>query len=162
MDSSTAARLQHSSRISKLTPPQHQPGKKVSPADAAPEFHAKTLPPGTAPKSATHTPNPDVNNQNTFTSASSTLVGADSAAVHTGLGHPGQGQSSASLHDGSARGGGSGGLAGLKEGYVQGSVKELEDDPEHAKQRNLMEPAAGTRGDVGGAPAQEREPETAR
>lgn len=33
----------------------------------------------------------------TKTTASSTLLGTDSAAVHTGLGHPGSGQSSAEL-----------------------------------------------------------------
>lgn len=144
-----------------LTILQHQPGKLVSEADRAPEFHAETLPAGTAPKSSTYTPNPDINNQKTFTSASSTLVGADSGSVHTGLGHPGQGQTSSELHDNSKQSGGSGGLAGLKENYVQGNVADLKDDPTHAKQRNLQQPEAGTRGNVGGPPAQELEPEDA-
>ncbi|KAF3041075.1 hypothetical protein E8E12_003191 [Didymella heteroderae] len=137
----------------------HQPGRIVSEADAAPEFRAKTLPAGTAPKSSTYTPNPDLHNQRMFTSASSTLVGADSGSVHTGLGHPVWGQTSQELHDNSKHSGGSGGLAGLKEHYEQGNVRDLKDDPKHAKQRNLEEPAAGTRGNTGGPPAEEREPE---
>ncbi|KAF9695714.1 hypothetical protein EKO04_006592 [Ascochyta lentis] len=139
----------------------HQPGKIVSEADRAPEFHAETLPAGTAPKADTFTPNPDINNQKTFTSASSTLVGADSGSVHTGLGHPGQGQTSSELHDGSKQSGGGGGLAGLKENYEQGNVADLKDDPTHAKQRNLNREEAGTRGNVGGPAAQEQEPEQA-
>lgn len=144
-----------------LTTSQHQPGKLVSEADRAPEFHAETLPAGTAPSKDTYTPNPDINNQKTFTSASSTLVGADSGSVHTGLGHPGSGQTSQSLHDNSSHSGGSGGLAGLKENYVQGNVADLKDDPKHAKQRNLGRDEAGTRGNVGGPAAQEMEPESA-
>lgn len=139
-----------------LTTKGHQPGTKHSAADAAPEFHAKTLPPGSAPKDKTFTPNPDLNNQKTFTSASSTLVGADSASVHTGLGHPGSGQTSQELHDNSKP---RSGLVGLKEDYVQSDVDKIKDYPQHAKQRNLKEPAAGTRGNVGGPPAEEREPE---
>lgn len=135
---------------------QHQPGTKHSAADAAPEFHAKTLPPGSAPKDKTFTSNPDLNNQKTFTSASSTLVGADSAYVHTGLGHPGSGQTSQELHDNSKP---RASLVGLKEDYVQSDVDKIKDYPQHAKQRNLNEPAAGTRGNVGGPPAEEREPE---
>ena len=42
----------------------------------------------------------------TTTSAQDTLVGATSADVHTGYGHPGQGQSSAELRDGSKAAGG--------------------------------------------------------
>lgn len=146
----------------KLTNSQHQPGKIISEADAAPEFHAQTVPAGSAPKSSTFTPNPDLNNQKTFTNASSTLVGADSGSVHTGLGHPGQGQSSSELHDNSTHSGGSGGLAGLKENHGQGNVADLKDDPTHAHQRNLQQDAAGTRGNTGGLAAQEKEPEQAR
>ncbi|KAF2995242.1 hypothetical protein E8E13_002995 [Curvularia kusanoi] len=137
-----------------LTTKGHQIGRKVSEADHAPEFHAQTLPAGSAPESKTHIPDPDLNNQKTYTSASSTLVGADSASVHTGLGHPGQGQTSRELHDNSKP---REGLVGLKEDYVQGNVADLKDDPKHAKQRNLKEPAAGTRG--GQPSAEERIPE---
>ena len=82
--------------------------------DAAPEFTAKTLPPGSAPESNTFKPNnisevpgqadnPDVERshgkESTKTSASDTLGGSTSADVHTGLGHPGQGQTSSELRD---------------------------------------------------------------
>merc|ERR1711963_917810 len=69
----------------------HQPGKLVG-NDAAPEFNAQTLPAGSAPASSTYTPDPDLNNQRMYQAASSTIGGATSADVHTGLGHPGQGQ----------------------------------------------------------------------
>lgn len=144
----------------KLTPSKHQPGRIASEKDAAPEFRAQTLPAGTAPKSSTYIPNPDLNNQKTFTSASSTLVGADSGSVHTGLGHPGSGQTSQELHDNSKKG--NRGLVGLKEDYEQSNIRDIKDDPKHAKQRNLKEPAAGTRGNLGGPPAEEREPEQPR
>ncbi|KIW91771.1 uncharacterized protein Z519_07741 [Cladophialophora bantiana CBS 173.52] len=94
----------------------HQIGQKVSPADHAPEFTAKTLPPGTAPANATYQPNPvgevpgqalndNVNRshgkEGVRTDPLSTLPGATSADVHTGLGHPGQGQTSTELrHEG--------------------------------------------------------------
>lgn len=75
--------------------------------DAAPEFHAQTLPAGTAPASRTFTPNtqseipgqamnPDISEE-TWTSASDTLGGATSADVHQGLGNPGSGQTSNEL-----------------------------------------------------------------
>jgi hypothetical protein len=146
-----------------LTITQHAPGKLVSEADRAPEFHAQVLPAGSAPASKTFTPNPDLNNQKTFTSASSTLVGTDSGAVHTGLGHPGQGQTSSELHDGSKKqGGAGGGLAGLAEKVEQGNVRDLKDDPKYAHQRNLDDVPTGQRGNTGGPPAEEREPEQIR
>ena len=89
-------------------------GSKHSPADHAPEFHAKTLPPGSAPANRTFQPNPEsevpgqADNANldrshgkesTQTTATSTLTGADSGSVHTGLGHPGQGQTSSELRN---------------------------------------------------------------
>ncbi|KAF1952208.1 hypothetical protein CC80DRAFT_422899 [Byssothecium circinans] len=137
----------------------HQPGRKVSPADHAPEFHAETLPAGTAPSSSTYTPNPDLNNQKLYQSASSTLTGADSKDVHTGLGHPGSGQTSQELHDGSK------GRATAHVGQV--AVKVVNDkvtgrDPYFAIQRNLEEDVpAGQRGNVGGPAANERIPEPA-
>ncbi|KAF2736329.1 hypothetical protein EJ04DRAFT_169730 [Polyplosphaeria fusca] len=95
---------QFSSRVAGTGPETtkgHQPGVLASESDRAPEFSAQTLPPGTAPKESTFQPNPDLKNQKIFQSASSTLQGADSADVHTGLGHPGHGQTSSELrHDG--------------------------------------------------------------
>lgn len=88
----------------------HAPGTKVG-NDAKPEFHAKTLPPGTAPSSNTFTPNtqneipgqamnPNIAKE-TWTDAQSTITGATSADVNTGLGKPASGQTSQELHDGS-------------------------------------------------------------
>ena len=84
--------------------------------DDAPEFSAKTLPPGTAPKESTFQPNPTSEipgqafndnvdrshgKEGVRTDPLSTLPGATSADVHTGLGHPGQGQTSTELrHEG--------------------------------------------------------------
>lgn len=94
---------------------QHQPGVLVG-NDAAPEFHAQVLPAGSAPADKTFKPNP-VNEtpQDGSTSAADTLGGATSGDVHTGLGHPGQGQTSKDLHSGGAtKSQGSGGTEGLK------------------------------------------------
>ena len=90
--------------------------------DAVPEFHAKTLPPGTAPPDRTFQPNAtsetpgQADNENvlrsygkesTYTSAESTLGGATSGDVHTGLGKPMQGQSSyEQRHESKHEGGG--------------------------------------------------------
>lgn len=79
--------------------------------------------------------------------------------MHTGLGHPGQGQSSSELHDNS-KGGGQGlvGVSGSESiGDNDGSGK-LKDDPTHAAQRNLGDVPTGQRGNAGGAAAQEQEP----
>ncbi|CAN9098575.1 unnamed protein product [Alternaria alternata] len=139
----------------------HQPGKLVG-NDAVPEFHAQTLPAGTAPASKTFQPNPDLNNQKMYHQASDTLQGATSGDVHTGLGHPGQGQTSQELHDGSRKGQGLTGLAGnVKDQQTGGSIETLKDDPTHAAQRNLDDVPTGQRGNTGGAPAQEREPSSA-
>ncbi|ETI27532.1 hypothetical protein G647_09723 [Cladophialophora carrionii CBS 160.54] len=94
----------------------HQMGQKTSPNDYAPEFSAKTLPPGTAPKESTFQPNATSEipgqqfndnvdrshgKEGVRTDPLSTLPGATSADVHTGLGHPGQGQTSTELrHEG--------------------------------------------------------------
>ncbi|KUJ20881.1 uncharacterized protein LY89DRAFT_638532 [Mollisia scopiformis] len=90
-----------------LTTKGHAPGVKVG-NDAAPEFHAETLPAGTAPSDRTFQPqtqseipgqamNPNISKE-TWTSASDTIGGATSADVHTGYGHPGSGQTSNELH----------------------------------------------------------------
>jgi hypothetical protein len=127
--------------------------------DAKPEFHAETLPAGTAPPESTFQPNPDVNNQKMFHQASDTLQGATSGDVHTGLGHPGQGQSSSELHDGSKGGQGLAGLAGnVKDQKAGGAIETLKDDPTHAAQRNLGDVPTGQRGNAGGLSAEEKEP----
>ncbi|KAH7358718.1 hypothetical protein B0T11DRAFT_340963 [Plectosphaerella cucumerina] len=88
-----------------LTTKGHAPGVKVG-NDAVPEFHAQTFPAGTAPAENTFQPNvrpEDTPSQRTGAAASDTLIGATSADVHQGLGHPGSGQTSQELHDGSKR-----------------------------------------------------------
>lgn len=105
--------------------PQHQPGVLVG-NDAKPTFSAQTLPAGTAPADRTFEPNAtsEVPSQadNPYaeetTPASATLGGATSADVHTGLGHPGSGQTSTELrHEGQHTsknvGGHGAGLAGV-------------------------------------------------
>ncbi|KAI1619076.1 hypothetical protein EDD36DRAFT_49535 [Exophiala viscosa] len=138
----------------------HQIGQKVSPADNAPEFSAKTLPPGTAPKESTFQPNPvnevpgQANNpdvershgkEGVKTDALSTLPGATSADVHTGLGHPGQGQTSNELrHDGQhgrkkdtpgTEGAGATGGSGLYPGDTNTEFRRLQTD-DHPKGPN--------------------------
>lgn len=137
---------------------QHQPGKLVG-NDAAPEFHAEVLPAGSAPASKTYQPNPDLNNQKMYQDASSTITGATSGDVHTGLGHPGQGQTSKELRHSDKKDGT--GLAGRASSVEQGNVRSLKDDPRHADQRNLGDVPTGQRGNTGGPPAQERIPENA-
>jgi hypothetical protein len=78
--------------------------------------------------------------------------------VHDGLGHPGQGQTSSELHDNSKKSGGAG-LVRVADRLEQGNVKDLKDLPEHAHQRNLGDVPTGQRGNTGGPPAEEREPE---
>ncbi|KAK4505740.1 hypothetical protein PRZ48_003705 [Zasmidium cellare] len=95
-----------------LTTKGHQPGKLVG-NDAKPEFEAQTLPAGSAPSDRTFQPNPnaevppvaryqsEADPDSGSTAAQDTLLGATSADVHTGLGHPGSGQTSQELrHDG--------------------------------------------------------------
>ncbi|KAJ9664111.1 hypothetical protein H2201_005351 [Coniosporium apollinis] len=156
----------------------HKPGVLASEKDRVPEFHAKTLPPGSAPPENTFRPNPndevpraadyrdDNDPEAEQTSASDTLGGATSADVHTGLGHPGQGQTSTELrHDGShGRKKQGHGLVGVGASGV-GNASKLVDPhlPEHADQRAQDKEEVGVvpnRGNVGGPAAEERVPET--
>ncbi|KAB2569237.1 uncharacterized protein LTHEOB_5268 [Lasiodiplodia theobromae] len=147
----------------------HKPGVLATKADKAPEFHAQTLPAGSAPASHTHIPNPTTSSlppdTTTTTSASDTLLGATSADVYTGLGHPGQGQTSTELrHDGShGRAKQGTGLVGVGADTVtnKGSAVDAH-DPGYASQRALdKDVETGARGTVGGPPAEERLPEGA-
>ncbi|KAF2259350.1 hypothetical protein CC78DRAFT_586083 [Lojkania enalia] len=142
----------------------HKPGVLASEKDRAPEFHAQTLPPGTAPSEATYEPNPDLNNQRMYQAASTTIGGATTADVHTGLGHPGQDQTSAELRHDGQRGGskqGTGVSRFGEQGNDPNDIKYLERDPTHAAQRNLGEVPSGQRGTTGGPAAEERFPEGA-
>ncbi|KAK0622181.1 hypothetical protein DIS24_g11323 [Lasiodiplodia hormozganensis] len=145
----------------------HKPGVLATPADKAPEFHAQTLPAGSAPASHTHIPNPtsSLPPDTTTTSASDTLLGATSADVHTGLGHPGQGQTSTELrHDGShGRAKQGTGLVGVGAETVMNKGDAVDaKDPGFSSQRALdKDVETGARGTVGGPPAEERLPEGA-
>jgi hypothetical protein len=150
--------------LQKLTLLQHKPGVLASEKDRVPEFSAKTLPAGTAPSSRTFQPNPDTTNASMYHHASDTLTGADSGSLHTGLGHPGQGQTSRELrHDGSkGRAKQPHGLAGV--GATVGNKGEVVNahDPTFAGQRALdKDVPAGRRGKLGGPTAEERVPESA-
>jgi len=152
---------------------QHKPGVNVG-NDAVPEFQAKTLPPGSAPADRTFRPNnvsevPPVQQELDAvdadapqTSAADTIGGATSGDVHTGLGHPGQGQTSAELHhDGEHHRKNPGhGLDGLKSGATGKTVDAH--DPAFADQRALDKDEAEVgRGNIGGPSAEERLPESA-
>ncbi|KAI5201837.1 hypothetical protein E4T39_05006 [Aureobasidium subglaciale] len=140
----------------------HQPGKLVG-NDAAPEFHAQTLPAGTAPAASTFQYNneADATPAQGGVSASDTIGGATSQQVHTGLGKPVQGQSSAELHhDGQSHRKNPGtGLDGRESG-AQGKTVDSR-LPEHAGQRNLESDKAqgGTRSNI--PSAEERIPDSA-
>jgi hypothetical protein len=95
--------------------------------------------------------------------AANTLPGTDSKAMHTGLGHPGQGQTSSELrHDGQHHAKKQGtGTVGLN--TVGQSQKELNpQDPQFANQRKLdQDYPTGARAGVGGNAGEDRIPEPA-
>ena len=141
---------------------QHKPGVKASPADHAPEFSAKTLPPGSAPADRTFQPNATSEvpgqadndatlrshgKESTYTTADSTLGGSTSAAVHTGLGHPGQGQTATEIrHEGKHKREREGaGLEGVGATGGSGMVDERVTPSQRALERD--EAASGQRGD---------------
>jgi len=123
------------------------------------------VPPGTAPADRTFAPNTQsevpgqANNPNiskdTWTSAQDTISGATSADVHTGLGHPGSGQTSNELH-------GDGNYQGKRE--RQGLAGVGADQTDSFRERGLdIDHPKGTKGksgvnreDIPGA--EEREP----
>ncbi|QIW96171.1 hypothetical protein AMS68_001689 [Peltaster fructicola] len=163
-DAATPASGEFSAKIAPQEPLQtsgHQPGKLVG-NDAVPEFHVQTLPAGTAPPEHTFKPNNaqetpvDPENAQGVASASDTIVGATSGDVHKGLGHPGSGQTSAELkgHNVDKKG-------GIEARGGTASAADLVDerDPNHADQRALEREDGGPKNTLGGAPAQELEPE---
>ncbi|KAI9880242.1 MAG: hypothetical protein M1830_004586 [Pleopsidium flavum] len=131
-----------------MTTKGHQIGQKVSPADDAPEFSAKTLPPGSAPADRTFKPNPSsevpsqADNDNvlrshgkesTYTAASDTLGGSTSADVHTGMGKPMQGQTSSEMRQ---EGGKRTGLVGVGASGAA-STNQMVDERVDPSQRGL-------------------------
>lgn len=142
---------------------QHQPGVLATEADRVPEFSAQILPAGTAPPERTFKPNPtkEVPLSESNPSAADTIQGSTSADVHTGLGHPGSGQTSSEIrHDGSH-------TSKKQSSGLEGVGARVDDkmDTIDAKQRGLERDGAasnaGTRGNVGGLDAQDRLPEPA-
>ena len=141
--------------------------------DKAPEFSAQTLPPGTAPKESTFQPNPtdeappvmpdNADPEAEQTKASDTIIGSTSGDVHTGLGHPGAGQSSAEMrHDGEkGRKNPGQGLQGV--GAATQEFKTVDaSDPKFKQHRVLdSDEAEPGRGTIGGPAAEEREPVSA-
>ncbi|KAI0450010.1 hypothetical protein F5B21DRAFT_492498 [Xylaria acuta] len=73
----------------------HKPGVLVG-NERAPEFHAQTYPPGTAPQEDTYQPRPEgeyaAQAYGTAPSAADTIQGATSQDVYRGMGKPIQGQ----------------------------------------------------------------------
>ncbi|KAK8194425.1 hypothetical protein M8818_007616 [Zalaria obscura] len=152
----------------------HKPGVLASENDRAPEFSAQTLPAGSAPADRTFKPNnisevppvTDVRDDNDpeaeRTTAADTIGGATSADVHTGLGHPGQGQTSNELrHDGSkGRAKQTHGLEGVGASGVPAANLVDAHDPQFANQRGIDEEEAKPRGNLGGPPAEDRLNET--
>ncbi|EEH10298.1 conserved hypothetical protein [Histoplasma capsulatum G186AR] len=82
----------------------HKPGTKASPTDYVPEFHAQTLPAGSAPSGRTFAPHPSGQAPEEGTPAIDALGGADSRELNRGLGQPVWGETSSQLHhDGQPR-----------------------------------------------------------
>ncbi|KAI4145918.1 MAG: hypothetical protein LQ340_006123 [Diploschistes diacapsis] len=147
----------------------HAPSTHVG-NDARPEFHAQTLPAGSAPAESTFQPNPisevpgQANNdavlrshgkESTKVSASDTLGGATSRDVHTGYGHPGQGQTSADAKHARTQGQG---LVGVGASGAQATMAAADErvDP---RQRGVERETARQKDTVGETPnAEEREP----
>lgn len=148
-----------------LTTHGHKPGINVG-NDAVPEFHAKTFPPGSAPASNTFTPDSSSEvpgqadndavlrshgKESTQTTASSTLGGATSADVHTGFGHPGQGQTSSELRHGGPTSKKDPVGSTFASGAPSGNM--MADERMQESQRGLEKEGgdlAGTKGDKGG------------
>lgn len=89
--------------------------------------------------------------------ATDTITGATSGDVHTGLGHPGAGQSSSELRQNDA---GRQGLQGVGASGAQEFKTVDQRDPKFANHRAIdnEDAEAGQRGTVGGPAAEERIP----
>jgi len=173
-------------RTAPQTTKGHQLGTKTSPNDYAPEFHAQTLPPGTAPAGSSYTPNPvnetpsqalnpDVmrshGKESTYVPPSETIQGATSKDVHTGLGKPLQGQTATEVyHDGKHgrkrdtygyEGVGASGHPKHQEGSIGDSQKVS--DRYMVEQRGIERDEAqpGRHGDKGSLAAEDMRPEPA-
>ncbi|KAL8710365.1 MAG: hypothetical protein Q9225_007301 [Loekoesia sp. 1 TL-2023] len=149
----------HKPRDEPLTTHGHKPGVLVG-NDTAPEFSAKTLPPGSAPDDRTFKPNnisevpgqadnPDVlrshGKESTHTTASSTLGGATSGDVYQGLGKPMQGQTRSETKGGKDIGGYGAGFVGIgASGAASGN--QMADERMQPSQRGLEKEGADIAG----------------
>ncbi|OBT67191.1 hypothetical protein VE03_02602 [Pseudogymnoascus sp. 23342-1-I1] len=144
---------------------KHAPGTKVG-NDAAPEFHATTLPSGTAPASRSFEPNPknivpgqspELSNPDTWVDAESTITGATTQDVYKGMGKPVQGQTTGDLRHQTSQRSGLEGVGTSAEDSI--SKRGLERDvPKGGKTRDDMPvEERATMRDVG-----DREPESAK
>lgn len=128
-----------------------------------PEFTAETLPAGTAPANRTFQPNNDADippPQSEQSGAEDTIGGATSGDVHTGLGHPGSGQTSAEMRNDGEKGRKNPGkslegVGATTEGFK--TVDASDPDMKHLRALDKDEAEVG-RGNVGGPAAEEREP----
>lgn len=140
------------------------------------------MPAGSAPKDRTFEPKPTDDasvpgqadnpymDQDSATQAADTLGGASSADVHTGYGHPGQGQTSSELHHDGSQGGSKKqgqGLAQYGQGQRQnlGNTSQNPADPrDNPKLRNMEGDEPSGQKALGGSKgvgAEDRLPETA-
>jgi hypothetical protein len=92
----------HKPHAEPMTTKGHQAGHIASDKHNAPEFIAKTMPPGSAPQDRTFKPNTsqtdDSAQKSAYTPASATLGGIDSRDAYAGLGRPVDGQTSHAMH----------------------------------------------------------------
>lgn len=156
---STSPRRSTCSDIYSCFQQQHKPGVKVG-NDAAPEFSAKTYPPGTAPRENMYQPNPQSEipgqslNEQVDSSAGATsaldMPGSTSQDVHnaTQFGKPVQGQTSTE-HHGSGKKDSSGVGSRITGGYKPGGV-EIGDGSVQSKVRGLGADLEGRAGELKG------------
>lgn len=173
-----------------ISPPssEHKPGVLASESDKAPEFHAQTLPPGTAPAGSSFQPNPtsevpgQANNdavlrghgkESAYTKPLDAYPGATSKDVDNSFGKPGTvGQTSHEQrhacadhhrkHHGSGLEG-VGANAGPKHSEHGPGDKQKVDPKYNPSQRALDKEDAkpGTRGEKGALGAEEMVPQSA-
>ncbi|EED22373.1 conserved hypothetical protein [Talaromyces stipitatus ATCC 10500] len=159
----------------------HKPGVLASETDKADEFHAQTLPPGTAPAGSSYQPNPinevpgQANNddvlrahgkERTYTNPLTTYPGATSKDVDNSFGKPAMSQTSNEQRHAGAehhRKHHGAGLEGVGANAEPQQDRQKVDPRYNPGQRALdrEEAVPGTRGGRGIAGAEELPPQTA-
>ncbi|KAL5333274.1 hypothetical protein BJX70DRAFT_406352 [Aspergillus crustosus] len=130
---------------------KHAVGVKASPADRAPEFHAQTQTPGTAPSGSSYQANPidhpgeqalnpnverSHGKESVKTTAEQSLQGATSKDVHRGLGKPISGQTTTELRENAnkhPRKGLEGAVTGVKDEFGSRTEQTLAKKPTAAE-----------------------------